>query len=877
MQSFIRYSLLLLTSCLFLPSQAQKLDHCLGELLVSFSSNESPNRVQDYIKHNLRLKSKLEIEPLIDFPFAICKIKFDPFLDNEYEILERIKSIYGVADVQFNHLIENRAIPNDPLFGSQWHLVFNNDLGVDANANIQASEAWDITTGGLSASGDTIVACIIDDGVDLFHEDLIDNIWINHAEIDDNGIDDDNNGYIDDRFGWNALRNNGDITNNGHGTKVVGLVGAVGNNNIGISGVNWNIKMMNVIKGTDEASVLESYGYVYNMRKLYNDSNGENGAFVVVTNSSWGIDYGNPDNFPIWCDFYNKMGEVGILSCASTINAAENVDVVGDMPTGCSSDYLIGVTNINKTNNLADDTGYGTESIDLGSYGDETFTTYPNNEYGLFFDASAACPSVSGVVALMYSAPCLDFANLVKQDPSTAALLVKDIIIDGATSNTSLLGLTKFKSVVNALKPLNLLMDNCNGCNIVTNVSLQFTDNNVIIDWRNDPDHTEVNLRIASSETEDWVFYNNIEAPFIFSDLLDCTTYKLEFQPSCSSETNEYFGTTSFKTQGCCILKQQILLAAEADNSVYLEWEELSPIREFFVYYKEENELLWEGPKTTTNNFITISNLDICKSYVFQVKLFCSDQPEFTSNTQPISTNCGECNSSEYCDVIDLNAEFEWIQSIEINQQTFDSGNDDGYGFFPNNDFRLKPEELVNFKINPGFSFSEFQEVYTIYLDVNQNKVFEEDEKVYEYGPISLPQVIGSFTVPGNIQLGYTRMRVMMSFQEGISACNLNGFSSNGEIEDYCILIQESTNAQNLDRPKPIIGPNPFTDQLYIDQVVVGSTINIYNVHGALVHSDIANNTNHLISSLAHMEDGAYIITVHIIGKRAYSKVIIKG
>src|SRR5690606_9496705 len=144
----------------------------------------------------------------------------------------------------------------------------------------------------------------------------------NTDETPNNGIDDDNNGYVDDYDGWNAYNSTGNIPSANHGTHVAGIAGAIGNNEIGISGVNWNVKTMPIAGSSgNEATVVEAYAYALEMRARYNETDGDEGAFIVVTNTSFGVDMGDPTNFPIWCSMYDELGEVGILSCAATANA----------------------------------------------------------------------------------------------------------------------------------------------------------------------------------------------------------------------------------------------------------------------------------------------------------------------------------------------------------------------------------------------------------------------------------------------------------------------------------------------------------------------------------------------------------------------------
>ena len=151
--------------------------------------------------------------------------------------------------VQENKIIKNREnIPNDPDFYLQWQHINQTNSGI-YTYDMDSELAWDITTGGITINGKEIVVCIIDDGIESTHEDIVDNIWINKNEIPNNNKDDDNNGYIDDVYGYNFKDFNNKIEGNigsSHGTAVSGIIGAKGNNGIGVSGVNWDIKMMHL-------------------------------------------------------------------------------------------------------------------------------------------------------------------------------------------------------------------------------------------------------------------------------------------------------------------------------------------------------------------------------------------------------------------------------------------------------------------------------------------------------------------------------------------------------------------------------------------------------------------------------------------------------
>ncbi len=355
--------------------------------------------------------------------------------------MRRLNANADVRVIQNNHtnITLREAIPDDPFFGQQW-----------APAIMNLPQAWEeFTTGGVTATGDTIVVAVIDGGADWTHEDL--NCWENAHEIPNNGIDDDGNGYIDDFHGWNAYNHNGYVGSNNHGTHVSGIIGAVGNNGKGVCGVNWNVKVMPIGGSSgDESIVVEAYSYVLEMRARYNETDGEEGAFIVATNSSFGVDYGNPDDYPIWCSMYDEMGNVGILSCGAGPNMNVNVDVVGDVPSACPGNYLIGITNTTSDDVKYTGAGYGINNIDIGAPGTSIYSTLPNNNYGNMTGTSMATPQVSGTIALMYAALPEEMMIACKNDPANFCLSVRHHLLNGADHLPSLDGLVASGRRLNA-------------------------------------------------------------------------------------------------------------------------------------------------------------------------------------------------------------------------------------------------------------------------------------------------------------------------------------------------------------------------------------------------------------------------------------------
>lgn len=347
----------------------------------------------------------------------------------------------GASYVMANDVVTKRSEPNDPQFSKQWAFARSGRRG-----SINADEAWALSTGGVNIIGQEVVAAVIDGGVDVKHPDLIGNMWINEGEIPNNGIDDDGNGYIDDIHGWNAKSKNNNIPADSHGTHVAGIIGAVGNNGTGVTGVNWNTKIM-AINGasSNTAQVLRAYSYVLAQKKLWIETKGAKGANVVVTNSSFGINGAdcNSSRYRAWNDMYNEMGKYGILSAAATANAKYDIDSRGDVPTGCSSPYVISVTNTDERDRLYSSfwgggAAWGKVGVDIGAPGVEIYSTLPGRSTGPNTGTSMATPYIAGAVALMHSSASIDFAVNFDQDPGKYALDLKQIILDTAKELASL-------------------------------------------------------------------------------------------------------------------------------------------------------------------------------------------------------------------------------------------------------------------------------------------------------------------------------------------------------------------------------------------------------------------------------------------------------
>ena len=298
------------------------------------------------------------------------------------DLMEKLQKNPNVKFVSPNYRREMTAEPNDPKFTKIWAL---NNTGQEVNgtsgtddADIDAVEAWDTE----SNASDMIVA-VFDTGIFYQHEDLVDNMWINSSEVAGDGMDNDGNGYIDDIYGYDFAAeldgsNDSDPSDiNGHGTHVAGIIGAKGNNALGISGVNWDVKIM-AIKvfrpnlGAFDSDILEAIDYVLTMKA--------SGANIVSINASYGSASGSqsdPMNNAI-----RSLGDAGIVFVAAAGNGDRfgngvNNDDAGHYPASYNANNIISVAATNQDDNITSFSNYGQMSVDLGAPGNNILSTFP--------------------------------------------------------------------------------------------------------------------------------------------------------------------------------------------------------------------------------------------------------------------------------------------------------------------------------------------------------------------------------------------------------------------------------------------------------------------------------------------------------------------
>ncbi|MET0595696.1 MAG: S8 family serine peptidase, partial [Polyangiaceae bacterium] len=293
----------------------------------------------------------------------------------------------GVAEsAERNYIVDVEATTNDPSLGSLWGL-----------SKSKTREAWDLSTGSSQ-----VLVGITDTGIDPTHVDLAANLYKNPGEIPGNGIDDDGNGFVDDVSGWNFVNGNNAVNDlNGHGTHVAGTIGAVGNNGIGVAGVNWKVSILPIkVCGQSSCSTTDVVnGFLYAAR-----------MGVRVVNTSLG-GYYPPIAYER--DAIARLASKGALIVIAAGNSASNNDTRPSYPASYDLDNIVSVAATTASDGLASFSNYGVAKVHIGAPGTSILSTWPGNQYNTIQGTSMASPHVAGAAALLLAhKPALTYSGV---------------------------------------------------------------------------------------------------------------------------------------------------------------------------------------------------------------------------------------------------------------------------------------------------------------------------------------------------------------------------------------------------------------------------------------------------------------------------------
>ncbi len=354
-----------------------------NQIIIKLKEGKSIGDVRDFnARNNLVLSEKiihgraaskdLDRLYLLEFPEGV----------NVEKLIEAYGRNPNIEYAQPNYIYTLDAFPNDPFFSKLWGLHNTGQLGGTPDADIDAPEAWNIAT-----DSSAVVVAVIDTGVNYTHPDLVANMWTNPEEIPNNGIDDEANGFIDDYYGYDfstcvALnpprtrcattkpRDSDPMDVDGHGTHVSGTIGAVGNNALGVVGVNWKVKIM-ALKGFNNGIGLTS--------DLIAAINYATMMGVKITSNSWGGGGFSQAMF----DAINAARNAGSLFIAAAGNGGsdqigDNNDATPHYPSSYNLDNIIAVAATGPNDVLTSFSNFGNTSVDLAAPGDFIFSTWVN-------------------------------------------------------------------------------------------------------------------------------------------------------------------------------------------------------------------------------------------------------------------------------------------------------------------------------------------------------------------------------------------------------------------------------------------------------------------------------------------------------------------
>ena len=360
------------------------------EILVKFKSGVSQETIErltaqfhDRVEDRIENVAGLDAIDDLDNADAATLVK-------EYSALPEVEYAEPNYDIEIDE-VEGPLVPvlpHDPQFNDQWALANTGQRGGKNNADISATIAWATTTG-----SDKVVVAVLDSGVDYTHEDLIQNMWMRPADMapyQDNEL-----GTIDDEHGLNAIDTASDpMDDNGHGTHCAGIIGAEGENDVGIAGVNWKVqimplKFMNAGGFGTTKDAIEAINYVIDRKKA--------GVNVRIISASWGsTQYSRALE-----DAIREAYKNDIAFFAAAGNSSTNNDRIPHYPSSYNVPNVISVAALDRHDQLASFSNYGAKSVAIAAPGVDILSTWLGNAYEEKSGTSMATPVVAGVAALV--------------------------------------------------------------------------------------------------------------------------------------------------------------------------------------------------------------------------------------------------------------------------------------------------------------------------------------------------------------------------------------------------------------------------------------------------------------------------------------------
>lgn len=442
-------------------------------------------------------------------------------------------------------LVHNKSAisrTNDPLFGTQWHFKNTGQNEGTAGADISLTNAWTLETGNSN-----VIVAVNDGGIDWSHEDLAGNMWVNHDEIPNNNIDDDNNGYVDDIYGYNFQDDTGDIYVRAHATHVAGTIAAETNNGIGVAGIaggsgrNDGVRLMSCCIRTayDVSPFAEAFVYA-----------ADNGA--VISQNSWGhTGHKNGDQSILDGINYfiaNAGGQFEAMQGGLVVFSAGN----NDNERATFPGALPNVITVAATDSKDEKAWYSTygDWVNISAPGGDlrsyielptvngVYSTIPNNQYAMSQGTSMACPHVVGVAALIVSQ---NYGQITPEQVKETLLATTDNIDEHIPDYLGKMGtgrLNAYSALLAGLKysiPFNLVATatNCNSINISWSIS-------------HVPSSFDLRIR---EQNGNWSYHTTRQKSFTVNGLKSNTVYYYQVRANYTHGASKYSPETKTQTQ----------------------------------------------------------------------------------------------------------------------------------------------------------------------------------------------------------------------------------------------------------------------------------------------------------------------------------------
>ena len=392
-------------------------------IIVKYKSNatkEMRKQARSLVKAKITDLNKDELDDSYTSLLSGRLAKFKVSGMSTKDAIALLKSHQAIEYVEPDYQVSIARTPDDPRFDELWGLNNDGQTGGTADADIDAVEAWDISTG----SRDVVVG-VIDTGIDYSHSDLASNMWVNSSEIPGDGIDNDGNGFIDDVHGINAITDSGDpMDDEGHGTHVSGTIGASGGNGIGVVGVNHEVSLVGCkfLDAAGNGSTSDAIKCIDYMVSLKNS-----GVNLRVLNNSWG----GGGYSQALADAIASSEAADLLFVAAAGNDTIDNDVNPHYPSNYENASVLSVASTDQTDGISWFSHYGLTSVDMGAPGSAILSTTPGESYASYSGTSMATPHVAGAAALVLSI-----------NPELSTQELKDLLMNSGDANAALQGVT---------------------------------------------------------------------------------------------------------------------------------------------------------------------------------------------------------------------------------------------------------------------------------------------------------------------------------------------------------------------------------------------------------------------------------------------------